>query len=112
LIAHAFEASDQSFLNQLTIPLVEIIAPQILIGTPSAQEMIDDDEDAVSNRHRRLLCPSSGSNSMILGGKIGVFTMRSSMSGLNEQLTGIRIAFACLARKSFARTLMVARAVG
>jgi hypothetical protein len=94
-------------LDHLSIPFVKIIAPQILVGLTVAQKMIDNHQNAMSNRDGGFLRPSSGCNPTILSGQIRVFTVRSSVSGLNEELTSIRIAFASLARKAFARTLMI-----
>src|SRR5581483_12079116 len=105
-----FEPSDELLLYHLSITFVEGIPSQILIGTAIAQEMRENDQNAVSHRHCRFLRSSSSSNPTILGSKRGVFAVRSSVSGLNEKLASVRIAFAGLAGKAFASTFMIARA--
>ncbi|HEY1351551.1 MAG TPA: hypothetical protein VGF67_18180 [Ktedonobacteraceae bacterium] len=107
-IAHAFEPSDESLLDELPIPFVDVLASQVLGRGAITQEVRDDHEDAVSHRHRCFLCASSGRNPTILGGKRGVVAVRSSVSRLNEHLTGRRVAFARLAGKAFACTFLMA----
>ena len=97
VIAHTLKPSDELLLHDLSISFIEIIAPQIFIHTAITQQMIDNHQNAVSNRNSRFLCPSASGNATILGSQIGIFAVRSRVSSLNEELACIGIAFACLA---------------
>src|SRR6266568_1968870 len=55
LIAHAFESSNKLLLNDLLVPLIEIIDPQIVIAAVVAQKMVNNHQNAVPHRHCRFL---------------------------------------------------------
>ena len=50
LLAEAFKTSHQALLDALPIAFIKEIVPQVLIGHPIVQDMVDDGEDAVSHR--------------------------------------------------------------
>src|SRR5579875_685968 len=63
--------------------------------------MIDNDQDAVGHRDRRSFGPASCRDTTILRGKIAVFALGCGMSRLDQEPTGIGIAFARFAAQAF-----------
>jgi hypothetical protein len=71
------------FLDHLPIMLVEIIPTKVLIGVTMAQEMIDDDENTVANRHSSSFGSASCRDATILSRQIGILAMGSGMRSLD-----------------------------
>src|SRR5512142_91812 len=108
LVAQPFESSNKMFLDHLPIVFVEVIAAQVLIGATVAQEMIDDDQDAVANSDRRTFGAAARGDAAILCRQIRLLAMSGGVSSLDEEPTRVGIALAGLATEPLARALMIA----
>ena len=62
-------------LDHLPIVLIEVVAPEIVVGAAVAQQMIDDDQDAMADRDGSALGSASRSDAAVLRRQIGVFAM-------------------------------------
>jgi hypothetical protein len=74
--------------------------------------MMVNDQNAMTNGNGCLLGPSTTGDAAILRRQIGILAMGSGMSCLDQQLTGVRIAFSRFSREAFASTFVVAWTVG
>ena len=108
LIAQTFEPSHEVLLDHLPIVFVEVIAAQVLIGAAVTQQMIDDDQDTMADRDGGALGSASSGDAAVLRRQVGVLAVGGGVSGLDEELTRVGIAFPGLATESHTRTFMVA----
>lgn len=85
LIAQTGELANEAFLGSFTIPFFKEGFPFLQIGGLVTEEVIDNDQDAVSDGHCGSFGPSSLGEAMILLSQVTVLLMRSRMSSLHEQ---------------------------
>ncbi len=97
LISQPFKSSNQLLLEHLVIALIEVVAPQIQRGPAVAQERVDNDQDAMADRDGSTLGSTSSSQATVLRRQRRVLAVSGSVGGLDQEPTGVRIAFACLA---------------
>lgn len=50
-IAQALQAAERAFDHMLLLPCLKKVGPEVTVGLLVAQHMVDDDRQAVSNRH-------------------------------------------------------------
>jgi hypothetical protein len=72
LVAQSFESAHEVLLDHLSIMLIEVVAPEILIGAVVAQQMGDDDQDALADRDGSALGFASCGDAAVLSGQLGV----------------------------------------
>ena len=77
--------ANEPFLGELTLLLLKEGFAFLLIGRPVTQEVIDDDQDSVSDSYRSSFRPSPFGNATILFSQITPLLVRGSMSGLNAR---------------------------
>ena len=54
LIAQLFQTADEPTLDSLPILLIKVIRPQVLIGLLARQDMVDDDQNRMTDRHQGI----------------------------------------------------------
>src|SRR5712692_3907673 len=109
LVAQAFEPPHEVLLDHLLIMLIEVVAAQVLIAPPVAQQMVDDDQDAMTNRDGGAFGSAPCGDAAILRRQIGILAVSSGVGGLDQEPARVGVAFARLATEPLARTLMIAR---
>ena len=64
---------------------IEIVGPEILVGLPLGEEMVDDDQDAVGYRDRRPLLALARQQAPKLRAQIGVLGTAGGLGRLDER---------------------------
>ena len=77
--------ANQALLLSLTLPFFKEGFSFLLIGGLTTQEVINNDQDAVSDRNGSSFGPSTFADPAIVLCQIAMLLMRSGMSGLNQQ---------------------------
>jgi hypothetical protein len=106
-IAEAFKATNQSFLDGLTVTLIKEIAPQIVIRLLFKQHMVDDDHNAMGNGHSRTFGSAPTGDAAVLGRQIAVLAVSCRMSGLDQEASQPGIALTGLTTEPLASTFII-----
>src|SRR5438046_1937772 len=88
---------------------VEVIAAKVGIGAIVVEKVIDNDQDGMGHRYRRLLGASTSGKTPELRTQVGVLRSYSSMGGFDQSHAHPRISAPYTAALAFTRTLVVAR---
>src|SRR5215216_7441489 len=78
-VTQRLQTSDETTLDGEAVPLVEIVAAEVVVRLPVAQQVVDTDQDGVAHRHRGALGSAPGREATILCGQIGPMTTCSGM---------------------------------
>ncbi|SRR6266852_2761563 len=92
LVAQAFESAHEVLLDHLPIVLIEVVATQVLIRPAVTQQVLDDDQDTMTDCNGSALGSASCGDATILRGQIGVLAMSGGVGGLDQEPTGVGIA--------------------
>src|SRR6266567_7641770 len=65
-IPQVLQTTDETALHQLPIALVEIVGSEVVVLVPVRQQLIGDDQQAVTNRDGRLLLTATSCEPAIL----------------------------------------------
>jgi hypothetical protein len=112
VIAQTGELANEALVRSFPIPFFTEGFPFLQRGALVTEEVRETDQDAVSDGHRRSFGPSTSADAARVFRQGTVLLMRSRMSRLHEQASSPGMAFACLARKSFPCTFLLAGTVG
>src|SRR5258708_30974658 len=70
-----------------------MVRPQLPIGLLLFEQMIDDDQDAMSQGHNRFLVSHALAQSLVVRTQKGALTACNSVGSFNERLTQPAVAF-------------------
>jgi len=84
LVAQGLQTADQAPFDGQAVPLVELVAAEVVIQLSVAQQVVDTDQDGVTHRHRGPLGAAPGRQPAILGGQIGPLTPCSGMRSFEQ----------------------------
>ena len=86
MIAECFEAVDEAALGGSRVTLVKVGWPEVEVGTIMiGQQVIDDYQNAMADRHGGFLPPAAGGQPPILSGEIRLFVARCSVCRLDQR---------------------------
>ena len=83
-VAQGFQPVNESTLDRLTVPFVEVMASQVLKGGFALNQMVCADEDAVTDCDRCLRLAPSGCQPMVLGRKVGVLSATGGLGCFDQ----------------------------
>ncbi len=81
-----------------------MVRSQLPIGLLLFEQMIDDDQDAMSQGHNRFLVSHALAKSLVIRTQKGALTACSGVGSFNEGLTQPAVAFARFGAETFVRT--------
>jgi hypothetical protein len=103
------ELVDQALGSRLWIEALEVVLAELLIGLATGDDMVDDHEQRMGERHNRLLVPPPSSDASITSGQSRVFGVGGRLRGLDEEGPQLGVALAGAAAALPARALVMPR---
>ncbi len=79
-----------------------------MVGLLSGKDMVDDDQDGMSERDQGAFFATTGGDPPVLGSQIGLLRLTGDMGDLDQDLHNPSVAFAGLAAQPFPAALGVA----
>jgi hypothetical protein len=107
--AQASELVDQALGARLWIQALEVVFAEFVVGLATRNDMVDDHEQRMRQRHNRFLVPTPGSNTSVASGQSRVFGVGGGLRGLDQQRSEPRVALAGAATALPSCALVVSR---
>lgn len=108
-VAQPLQAVDKTAFHRLPIPLVEVIAAEVVVLRAVRKQVVDDDEDGVGHRDGGLGAAAAGRPPPILRRQVGVLRAGRGVGGLNQAGPQPGTALTRRAPTALAATLMIPR---
>src|SRR5689334_9057998 len=96
-------------LDASHIKVVKILATQIIVGLFVAQDVIEDDQNAMGHGNHGFLFATSASETMVLGRQVVSFRMRDHPDDFRQNRFQMGVAWPDLRTQGLACTLFVTR---
>src|SRR5688572_20514071 len=101
---------DQPPLDALAVALIEVLRAEILVDAALGEQMVDDGQDRVADRHCRLLLPPARGQAAELRTQVGPLAAARRLGRLHQGGPECPVPLARLAALALARALLVAGA--
>src|SRR5918992_2542989 len=110
LVAEALQATDVTALEGVAAEAFEVVGAEVPVLRPGGQQVVDDRQQAVGDRDRRLLLAEAAGQPAVLGRRVAAARAGGGQGAFDQGRPQVRIALARPAAEALPGALVVAGA--